>query len=246
MSRQSYAPALVRGLDVLERLAACQFASLEALAQETGIAKSSLLRLLDTLVSLGHVQRDPHSKLYRACTRLVLIDEHPLHFSEAIRIELEQLSKVFEQATEWWEPAAHGMILRQRIAPERELMVRARIGSNFAREKLESIPLIGRACFDLHPDKGVKPFSWDENGAIIIPAAQEAQARLHAAKSGFVVDDRPNAIGVRRIAQLVRHQKKAVGVVAIAVPLRPWIPDLHEAFAAELNAAVQRLNEFTA
>lgn len=242
MPRQAHAPALVHGLDLLQRLRG-QWKSLDVLAQETGLAKSSLLRLLDTLVELGLVQRDAQTKAYQGLMRLVPVTETQTDFHDLVRTELAQLCDTCEQTAEWWEPREQGMTLCQRAAKsDSEVQIRARIGAVVLAQKLEAVALLGRSCFGIHPPRDARCFTWDDTGKQVFPPVKQVKALLDEARSGHWVDRQPNAIGVRRIAQVIRHETGLVGVLCLAVPIRPWIADLATTYNTALQAAAQRLS----
>ncbi|MBD3314210.1 MAG: helix-turn-helix domain-containing protein [Chitinivibrionales bacterium] len=76
---RSGAPALTRGLMVLERLARHGASSLEHLSRATGLPKTSVLRLLAALEWHGAVVRNPHDKRDCECPFMLLCHHKAPH-----------------------------------------------------------------------------------------------------------------------------------------------------------------------
>ena len=70
---QYSAPALDAALTILETLGAVHEMSLTELARKVGLGKSSVFRLLMTLVRRGYVEKNPQSERYRLTYRLFAV-----------------------------------------------------------------------------------------------------------------------------------------------------------------------------
>ena len=87
------APALARGLQLLDQLAVDGQASLEKLAARNGWPKSSVLRFLQTLEQAGAVLQDPASRHWRALKHLQPLEPPSLPPLEQVRKQLPGLAQ---------------------------------------------------------------------------------------------------------------------------------------------------------
>lgn len=218
------ARALQQGLDLLNLMKDGESRNLESLAIASGLAKSSCLRLLDTLIVEGLVERDPNSKAYRAVMRLA-----PLMLGRSrereIQHQLMQLSKATDLTAEWWTSTDQGMVLQFRHAPiAKEVQVFAHVGFLYPRNRLEVIPALEHACFigDQFPDDTVM---WNESGKQLPATKKSIKRYVNMAKHGRSYDAQMNGNGVRRIAGLIGRDCLSIGIPPI-----PRIDDIEKEF----------------
>src|SRR4051812_5464316 len=85
------APALSRGLAVLELLGGGEAIALEDLARSARLPKPSVLRLLRTLQAMGAADREEGGKRWRALARLAPIADAPTALKARATGALERL-----------------------------------------------------------------------------------------------------------------------------------------------------------
>jgi len=215
------APALSRGVALLRLLGDGEPRGLEALNRATGIPKSSLLRLLETLESLALVRRG-EDRLYRAAARIVPV-RGAEDFSRRVDGALRRLAEDTGYTAEWYVPGEAGLVLIRRAAPaDGEVGVLARIG--FLREwrgELEAVSALGRAHF--RPGGSNAGYWRYERDGIPGKLSAEGAAEVvaAAAESGCAEDEHWNPHGVRRMAAVVTQDGRPVGVLALARHFTP-------------------------
>ena len=83
---KSPAPALKKGIQLLERLSEKGQQNLETLAKDLDEPKASVLRYLDTLLALDLIGKDPVSKEYTAKIALIRVDSANKDISGKVRV----------------------------------------------------------------------------------------------------------------------------------------------------------------
>lgn len=214
------APALARGLELLKCLNLRGTQSLEDLARQTSLPKSSILRLLDTLAQAGAVTRDPAGKRYRALMALLPLGAAGPAFDARVDDALRRLAEQTGATAEWYVPGEQGMVLiRQAEPPDSVVRIRARVG--FVRpwvEELDAVAVLAQACFAPAPAKNGRGFNGFERDGVrseLPPKAVLARIRA-AADALWAADPHLNANGVRRQAAVVRRGGHPAGVLALA------------------------------
>lgn len=95
-SKSSASTTALKALRVLEEVAAQpRPLALGEVAQQTGLDKSAVHRMLTTLVAAGYVRRDPDSRRYSLSYRVVTLSRNLLAENEVVRLAratLEELS----------------------------------------------------------------------------------------------------------------------------------------------------------
>lgn len=233
--------ALVRGLNVLKRLAAEPGLTLEQLVRKTGYPKTSLFRILQALTGEQMITRDRRGS-YHPRVRLQFLSDPS--FEDVLRQAMQSLAATTGQTVEWYQTQKEGMRLLVRELPcDTEIGVQARVG--FIRpwnEELDAVLCVGLAFLkpltlvvDTSRFEGYQqPFVRS-----CIPA-ETAQARIAAAAAtGVCRDDIANSNNVRRVAELVRHRDRPFGVLAVAEVVHPALPGRIQDLEKQLIQAVE-------
>ncbi len=226
---ESSAPALTRGVRILQLLEDRRARLLEEIASETGYPKSSLTRLMETLVNLELIKRDPSTRKYTPCCILLPIQERAESIDNRLRPILGDLANRSSCTAEWYMPSENGMILIRRAEPaDGEVSVIARIGYQRGwTGELEAVAAVGNAFFHDREDHS----GFCSAGRHRPLSSAEAKAIIDSVRErGSVVDTEWNSNGVRRAAVIVKQRSIPVGVLAIAESMRPTpklSPDEH-------------------
>ncbi|MBN8525706.1 MAG: helix-turn-helix domain-containing protein [Planctomycetes bacterium] len=212
------APALTRGVRLLERLGRDGPQVLERIAGESGIAKSTALRLLNALERIGMVARDPATRRWHARVALVSGGD-----SEAERARLRQvladLARAGRHAAEAWAWRDGRPTMVDRADPEDvSTVVRARIGADRDLVEVDAVVLVGFAG-DPAGARWLRSHTQAQDRRQV-PVAREALAAQveMCRRAGCACDAGINANGVRRFAAPWRDAAGAFrGAIVLAV-----------------------------
>jgi Transcriptional regulator len=216
--KESSAPALTRGLEIVRLLAEENPLSLERIAASLSIPKASALRLLNTLQDMGILLRRS-DKRYEALWKLAPVQSHLDSFRSQLEPRMQALTMETGSTVEWYEPKADGMQLILQKNPEKELCVIARPG--FLRDwhtEFEAVIRLGHAFADQAPTLESSEY-YSQNGlleAVDTPFIQQAIQSIKAEPSTY--DSAFNTNGVRRfaVAAFAPETNQFLGVLAIA------------------------------
>ena len=243
MNSDSNAPAVMKAFDLMAHLEEGRPKTLAELAAVTGQAKSSALRILRTLASLGVVARyeDIGSPSYILLKRLVSISM-PSQVSLRMLMEImTELADECEVSAEWFVPTGEGMMLADKAEPpENAVRVMAREGSCFKWEReLDAVTALGYAFFaPSQPGGDLMCYVADGVYERLSPAVlgdRIENARLNG------VDEDPfwNDYGVKRVARLVKSAEAPIAVLSVARNQRPGDAARVERIRAGLERAVR-------
>jgi DNA-binding IclR family transcriptional regulator len=216
------APALARGLNVLEALNDGGSMTLEELSRTVGYPKASLLRLLETLGALELVRRDEAGKTYTALGDVQFHDETTF-IRGVVRKEMKRLTSATGITTEWYERVSDRMeIVDLYDPPHAEVFIRARIGFRRPfRDELEAVTRIGLGV-GLYDYSATEYWYYDEEGERPEVSATVRDAQVQEAKDRRVtMDFNWNSNGLRRYAAGVMDGQKLIGILALAETFTP-------------------------
>ncbi len=243
----SPAPALARGIELLDMLEDGRPRTLEELAKATGVPKASALRLLRTLESCGATSRPEGGRRHAALLRLVPLESSAADFTRLLPKILEELARSTGFTAEWYEPATEGMLLEARAEkPDGEVSVRAGVG--FLRTwdgELDSVAALGLAFKAKGCGRQIDGhWIYEPDGVRKNITAARAAAIIHAARSVMASYDTAfNVNGVRRHAAACVRKGVLRGVAALAATYRPDGLSTPERLRHALLHAVERLDQ---
>lgn len=212
----SSAPALARGIQLLEQLAVDGQMSLEQLAAKYNWPKSSVLRCLQTLESLGIVFQHPKTKHWSALRRLCSIEPKLDDGIKRLRDHLPGLANASGHCVEFYLVKDEGLFLFDRADPEMgEVTVQARIGYYRALIELDATSQITYAFSERH-SPSTKMWVWSKGKKKMLSANERDTTIQVAHSNGLGVDSDFNESGIRRFAIPVFSEQRLDGVLAIA------------------------------
>lgn len=239
------APALTRGLELLQLLEEKGPSSLEHLTNETGWPKSSVSRLLTSLSYSGVVERHPTSKRFSATFRLVPITPGESDLRKVCSEELYHLAKASEMTAELHVFDGEYIVLADRCEPPEALSsARLQIGSTRDLSEFEATVQIVIA-YALEKDKWPKAslrICQDGAESFITPdqisdVIRDVRGCRVAMDFGF------NPYGVRRIASpLFSAGESFVGIVALAQVQTPRANELGPQLADMVHDSALRMS----
>lgn len=248
----SSAPALERGLDVIQHLTGADACSLEELARALSAPKSTLLRVCAVLIERGVLRRGA-DKRYSLRLRLRPVAEpRARRFPEAVRQELDRLGEQLQATVEWYDidrDRDNGCSARitARYEPDHgPVRVRARLG--FRRPATGEVEAVATVLLTRTACRPGSDAWWYRDGAAV--ACEAAALRRHlAAHAGaaVVVDHAYNSNGIRRMAAPVCTGDGALaGILALAECYTPAAERDRPARCAALRHSAAALTDFLA
>ncbi|MFW5858176.1 MAG: helix-turn-helix domain-containing protein [Planctomycetota bacterium] len=221
--RKSPVPGLSRGLSLLRQFADGLPRTLDAATQASGYPKSSVRRILATLVTEGLMERVDGGQAFRAVARIVPAGGRP-GFEERIQAVLERLAAETGQTAEWYTVAEKGLIITRRAAPpEAVVQLQAQIG--FVRhwdDELDAVATIGLAFAADAPPVGEGLWCYDTRGErASVPVTDAREAVATARQARFAIETNYNNNGVKRMAAPVLDGAVLLGVLAVAMCFTP-------------------------
>lgn len=218
---QTETPALQHGIAILMQLERDGPATIPELLRVSGIPRSSLLRYLQTLESLGMVGRDSDRR-WRARMRLLPVPSPDVAFGEIRRGLMEEAARRTGLTVEWYRGQAEGMALLDQTLSDGDVRVVARPG--FLRrwgEEVDAVLRLGYAADPSAPAVSGSFWRYSRNGhRRSLAEATVRRAVRMAAREGVAADSAFNSNTIRRAAAVARHGGSYQGVLALAEPFR--------------------------
>ncbi|MDA3874073.1 MAG: helix-turn-helix domain-containing protein [Kiritimatiellae bacterium] len=229
------APALAKGLVLLEQLAVDGHLSLERIAARNRWPKSSTLRYLLTLEKMGAVKQHPDTRHWQALKIL-----HPLSpvtdYLQPYREQLPELADRTGHCAELYHVDSNRVKLIDRADPETgEIVVAARIGFERGLTELDSTAALYFGFTPTHkPPRRV--WVWKEGEKQPLTGLQRKERILRARENSFAVDVDFNEFGIRRFAIPLLTDQHLQGILAIAQRQTPRadkeVERIHEILAS--------------
>lgn len=216
------APALERGLLLLETLAVRGGLSLDGVTAALGAPRASVHRLLETLRSMKLVERGKDRR-YHALVRLAPVRAEAEPFRARLAAAMDGLRDATACTVEWYQATEEALVLAERREPEGvEVRVVARVG--FQRrwtDEWEAVTAVGYAFWPLAPRLPRQMRRYTDNGVAGVVGGRRLRSELASVRGrGAAWDDIFNSNGVRRAAVPVWHEEKFAGVLALAESYR--------------------------
>ena len=216
MEQKQPAPALNRGIELLQILEQEGHVRLESLAGRTAWPKSSVLRCLQSLQACGMGRRSSETKAYLALQRLVPMHEHFPEDLKPAAARLTDLAEHFGFVVELFVAQRGSLVMIDRAEPSNGMnRVRIRIGATRKSMELDALFAMQLAFGD-DPFPEEPLWQWAETGQRTTVDAETAHHFVNRAKERGLLSDRGfNDNGVRRHAMAIRVDRGLVGVLAL-------------------------------
>lgn len=204
MTEKGGVQSVERIFQLIEQLAAHPAgASLQRLAQETGLAKSTVHRLLASLVSLGYAAQEPETGRYRLTLKMFELSSgivNSMEIMDVAKAHLERLSQRTGEAVHLVIRDARDIvyIYKTESGPMR---MSSRVG---LRSPLYCTG-VGKAILATLPPEEVEDV-WNHSSlkkltsrtVVDLTEMQDQLAEVRA--NGYAIDDEENEMGVRCVA----------------------------------------------
>ena len=243
MEFQDSAPALTRGVAILEHLSLAGWDSLDGVTRALDFPKSSTLRLLEALCSLNLVERS-EAKTYRCLKHLVPMQAGDENMDAILMAEMKRLVSTTGQTIEWYLPSQTGMTVIRQLRAESEVGVMARVG--YIRHwgtELDAVALLGYAYAAEAPVKRSGLHAYSSNGHRSRLSAAAVRERIkNLGQSRSAADPFFNENGVRRLAMAVCNTEGILSSVLSVATLHRFGHEPPDDFIFnELDQSVSRL-----
>jgi DNA-binding IclR family transcriptional regulator len=216
--------SVVRTLTMIEALSAHRGgATITALAAELSLPKSSVFRMLNTLLEFGYVRQDPTTERYALGPRFLHLAASVEHGSDLRALAHPLLVELSELTTETVHLAVRvgdHMVYIDKIDSPRSVVMASRVG--------QQVPLhstaLGKAYLSAMPP--------DERRSVVqsLPLERRTDRTLVApeallkdletcARRGFAIDNVENEDGVRCVGAVIRGDRDAaIAALSVSAP----------------------------
>lgn len=221
MTHDNTVQSIERAIKILEQLAeAKEGLGVTELSRRLNLHKSTVHRLLSTLLTFGYVEQNPYSEKYRLGMKLLYLGGAILERMDLRREAHEVLKELSEQVNETVHlvvPDGSSAIYIDKIDSSRTIRMYSQIG----RRAPMHASAVGKAILAFLPEdlvskvieKGLEKYT---SNTITDP--DELIKHLETVRTrGFAVDDEENEEGIRCIgAPIFDYSGKVVGALSIS------------------------------
>ena len=246
--RGSYVQSLNRGLQLLELLGLAEKpAGLPELSEALGVDRSTVHRLLSTLLWRGYVQQDPDSKRYWLGLKVVELSRLAIDRLSLRSVAKPYLKRLVRETGESANLAVmaddHALCLDHEPSPS-ALAVTNDIGVPFAPHATSA----GKVLLAALPEAQQKELLETEPLSAYTPRTMTDLPTLQmhlqlVQQQGYALDDEERYVGVRCLAGPIRdHRGKVVGALSLSAPTMrvtldkvPALAELVRRIAADIS-----------
>ena len=216
--------SVVRTLTMIETLSAHRGgATITALAAELSLPKSSVFRMLNTLLEFGYVRQDPTTERYALGPRFLHLAASVEHGSDVRELAHPFLVELSERTTETVHLAVRvgdHMVYIDKIDSPRSVVMASRVGQ---QGPLHSTAL-GKAYLSAMPPEERRsvvqslPLERRTDRTLVAPEALLKDLET-CARRGFAIDNVENEDGVRCVGAVIRGDRDAaIAALSVSAP----------------------------
>jgi IclR family transcriptional regulator, KDG regulon repressor len=214
-----------RALLVFEELASHDRGlTLTELAERTDLHKTTVHRILATLLEHRFVDRHAESGRYRVGLKVLKLGQavrRQVAPSAIVRRHLTQLRDATGETTHYAVPAGHQMVYVEKIDSRQAVRIASEIGDHLELYRTA----LGKAYLAHRPEEEIAAYLQvvefkPGTDRTLASVAELKKALLTVRKQGFAVDDRENEPEIRCVGAAVRHPSGvAIGAVSVSAPV---------------------------
>jgi IclR family acetate operon transcriptional repressor len=243
--------SLDRGLRIIEVIASTgSLTSLAEIARRTGLHRSTTYHLLQTLVDLGYLRQDLHSRGYEIAAKLFSLTER-MWTPEQIGAAADPLIAEFTRRTGEGSSVAVYRDGKIRVVAKRDADGPVRVVQNIGAERPIHATAVGKAIIAFLPPSEVNGvlgrlrFERFTPRTIVARAAFEAELRRIRA-AGYATDDEEHMEGIRCVsAPVFAYNGQVVASLCSVGPksrmTRQKLRDLRQPLIDAAHALSERL-----
>jgi len=215
--------SLIKGFMIIELLSEFQEMTLTELSNRLELNKSSVHRLLSTLVELGYVNKNPSNKLYRLSSKLFEVGSRSkglLTLEEAATQVMEGLSEETQETINLAILDKGEAVYIKKIESQQPLRMDLSVGTRLP----PNCTSLGKALISHLPDKELKELfagnTIQKMTSKSITDLRKLKAELASVRElGFAVDNEEFSPGIRCVsAPIWGPNHMVVGALSIAGP----------------------------
>jgi DNA-binding IclR family transcriptional regulator len=239
-------PAVEGALSILETLGTVQAMSLTELAKKLGLGKSSVYRLLATLVSRGYVERDPWGERYRLTYRLFVVGSRAaerLGLREVAQPVMDRLSSQTRETVNLGVLDGFRTVSIHLVESAHPLRIHMRIGGVPAHATATGkLLLAALSSEELARRLAGRRLASLTNRTIKSRSALQAELR-RVRDQGYAIDDEECSLGLRCVGAPVRdHRGTVVAALSMVAPCHRLPPSGLSAAITTVREAAQEIS----
>ena len=223
---QSFAPALDRGIDVVEFLASAKGpVSFSEILGSLDIPKASLVRILNTLCKRGIIDKTEEKGRYRLGMKLLYLGNRlqaKLRLRSVAWPFMQNLAEKVQETVEISILDRDQLVLIEQIEGAGDVRVYSRVGGAYPYFHAVSVGKVYLA--HMNPEKRKKVLNQVGLPAVTqwtitnLDDLEEELSRI--LKNGYATEDQELRKGVRRVAApIYDHQRQVAGCLSVAAPV---------------------------
>ena len=248
MAEKSGVQSVERIFQLIEHLAAHPTGvSLQRLAEETGLAKSTVHRLLASLVGLGYVVQDEENGHYRLTLKMFELSSGIVDSMDIMGVAKAHLERLSQRTGE----AVHLVIRdgRDIVYIYKTESGPMRMSSRVGLRSPLYCTGVGKSIMAYLPEDEVEKI-W--NGSQVVQFTPKTLTTLEALREdlvrvrerGYAIDDEEHDLGVRCMAAPVRNWKgDPVGAISISGPAARMTDDTMAQLVAPLQETAGAISQ---
>lgn len=246
----NFIASLSHGLSVLEGVADSRGdVALAELINIVGLNKTSVWRLVHTLIELGYLEQDPATRRFRPAPRVLALGYgyfQSLDLKELAAPLLRALSVRLNETVNLAVLDRDELVYIDRVKTTQIVSINLHVGSRLPLYNTS----LGRALISEMPEFWLKQYlsrlANDSDGRKYLERDGKKLFDIlsETRKCGYSLNDEDLVVGLRSIASPVRDRTgKIVAAINISVPsMRISVSDLRHTFAPELKATADKVS----
>jgi len=204
--------------------------SITAISQHVNLHKSTVHRILGTLIQLGYIRQNPRNSHYELTVKLFELGSSAIKHSDLVTLAhpyLESLRDISGEVVHLVLPDQHDIIYVDKVESTQTLRMHSFIG----RRSPMYCTAVGKAILATRTDEQIKAF-WES----ITPEARTPKTLtnfsdfeeeiIRIRRFGFAYDNEEHEIGIRCIAFGIRNYAgDTIGAISISGPVQRMTDD---------------------